>query len=585
MLGTEDTRSAARDDLEVTSPEGAKSFSIAPTRSTLTLESVTQTSDVVDATSPPTVLIVDDDPRNLFALESVLEGGNYAVAKAQSGSEALLALMGQEFAAIVLDVQMPELSGIELARLIKQRRRTQHIPIIFLTAHYLEEEHAVLAYDVGAVDYLTKPINPLVLRSKVNVFVDLFRKTRALATLNAKLEAQNEILEREADERMRRIQAEAAKVEAEAANEAKDRFLAMLSHELRTPLTPILYAVSLLERDQTCPANIREALTTIRRNVGVEVRLIDDLLDLARIRSGKLTLQIESVDAHDILREAITICIGNLERRAARVVQAFRATNVRLEADPARVRQIFWNLLSNAVKFTPPEGTIYIRTKDFKDELQVEVTDTGPGIEPAKLDSVFDAFEQVLPDSSAGLGLGLAICRALVELHGGCIKAESLGPGTGASFTVRLPVRGGGEMQRSSGGTAAPGLGTVRVLVVDDHQDTTESLRLLLNREGHEVCVAGSVAEALELAETFEFDVLISDIGLPDGSGTHLLESLNRKKGRLMRAIAMSGFGMEQDRERSLTAGFAEHLTKPVEFADLQGAITKVIRTLNPDPR
>lgn len=384
---------------------------------------------------------------------------------------------------------------------------------------------------------------------------------------------------------MRRIQAEAAMAEAEAANEAKDRFLAMLSHELRTPLTPILYAVSLLERDQTCPANIREALTTIRRNVGVEVRLIDDLLDLARIRSGKLTLQIESVDAHDILREAITICIGNVERRAARIVQAFRATNVRLEADPARVRQIFWNLLSNAVKFTPPEGTIYVRTKDFKDELQVEVTDTGPGIEPAKLDSVFDAFEQALPESSAGLGLGLAICRALVELHGGSIKAESLGPGTGASFIVRLPIRSGGEMPRLAGITTAPGLGTIRVLVVDDHQDTTESLRLLLNREGHEVCVAGSVAQALELAETFEFDVLISDIGLPDGSGTHLLESLNRRKGRLMRAIAMSGFGMEQDRERSLTAGFAEHLTKPVEFADLQRAITRLVRTLNAHPR
>ena len=249
MLGIEDIRSASRDDFEMTSPKGeAKSFSTAPTRSTLTLEAVTQAPDVVEATSPPTVLIVDDDPRNLFALESVLEGGNYSIAKAQSGSEALLALMSQEFAAIVLDVQMPELSGLELARLIKQRRRTQHIPIIFLTAHYLEEEHAVLAYDVGAVDYLTKPINPLVLRSKVNVFVDLFRKTRALAILNAKLEAQNEILEGEAEERVRRIQAEAAQAEAEAANEAKDRFLAMLSHELRTPLTPILYAVSLLER-------------------------------------------------------------------------------------------------------------------------------------------------------------------------------------------------------------------------------------------------------------------------------------------------------------------------------------------------
>jgi CheY-like chemotaxis protein len=183
MVRMEGTRSALRNDLAVTSAEeGTRSFPPASTRSTLTLEAAAQTPDGAEPTSPPTVLIVDDDPRNLFALESVLEGGNYAIAKAQSGNEALLALMNQEFAAIVLDVQMPEVSGIELARLIKQRRRTQHIPIIFLTAHYLEEEHAVLAYDVGAVDYLTKPINPLVLRSKVNVFVDLFRKTRALAS-------------------------------------------------------------------------------------------------------------------------------------------------------------------------------------------------------------------------------------------------------------------------------------------------------------------------------------------------------------------------------------------------------------------
>jgi signal transduction histidine kinase len=578
MFAGENVRSGSRDDLGVSSPEkGAKSLPMAPSRGALTLQAVTQTPEVADVTSPPTVLIVDDDPRNLFALESVLEGGNYAIAKAQSGSEALLALMNQEFAAIVLDVQMPELSGIELARLIKQRRRTQHIPIIFLTAHYLEDEHAVLAYDVGAVDYLTKPINPLVLRSKVNVFVDLFRKTRALATLNAKLEAQNELLEREAEERMRRIQAEAAQAEAEAANEAKDRFLAMLSHELRTPLTPILYAVSLLERDQSCPAHIRETLTTIRRNIGVEVRLIDDLLDLARIRSEKLTLQIESVDAHDILREAVAICMGNVDQRAARIVQAFKAKNVRLEADPARLRQIFWNLLNNSVKFTPPEGTIHLRTQDLKGGLQVEVTDTGPGIDPAKLNSVFDAFEQVLPESSAGLGLGLAICKALVQLHGGTIEAQSLGLGLGASFIVTLPAQGGGNMQPLTSATATPRLETIRILVVDDHQDTNESLRLLLTREGHEVCVAGSVGEALELAETFTFDVLISDIGLPDGSGTHLLESLNRKKGRLLPAIAMSGFGMERDRERSLTAGFAEHLTKPVDFADLQRAITNLL--------
>jgi CheY-like chemotaxis protein len=252
-------------------------------------ESETEQIEMPAPATPATVLLVDDDPRNLFALESVLEGGDYTIKKAQTGNEALLALMRQEFAAIVLDVQMPEVNGIELARLIKQRKRTQHIPIIFLTAHYLEDEDAVLAYDVGAVDYLTKPINPVVLRSKVNVFVDLFRKTRALAALNLRLEAQNAVLQREAEERMRRSKAEAARAEAEAANAAKDRFLAMLSHELRTPLTPIVYAVALLEKDEDCPPHIREAVATIRRNVAVEARLIDDLLGasvLATVRTN-----------------------------------------------------------------------------------------------------------------------------------------------------------------------------------------------------------------------------------------------------------------------------------------------------------
>ena len=319
-------------------------------------ESETEQLEMPESATPATVLLVDDDPRNLFALESVLEGENYTIAKAQTGNEALLALMRQEFAAIVLDVQMPEVNGIELARLIKQRRRTRHIPIIFLTAHYREDEDAVLAYDVGAVDYLTKPINPAVLRSKVNVFVDLFRKTRALAALNAKLEAQNAVLQREAEERMRRIKAEAARAEAEAANAAKDRFLAMLSHELRTPLTPIVYAVALLEKDQDCPPHIREAVATIRRNVGVEARLIDDLLDLARVRSGKLTLRKEPVDAHEVLRDAIAICLADSGRPNARLVEQIEAKNTQLEADPARLRQIFWNLVSNAVKFTPEEG-------------------------------------------------------------------------------------------------------------------------------------------------------------------------------------------------------------------------------------
>ena len=546
------------------------------TESIFQAEPATRQLDAPESASPATVLLVDDDARNLFALESVLEGEDYAIAKAQTGDEALLALMTQEFAAIVLDVQMPEVNGFELARLIKQRRRTQHIPIIFLTAHYREDEDVVLAYDVGAVDYLTKPVNPAVLRSKVNVFVDLFRKTRALAALNVKLEAQNALLQREAEERKRRIKAEAARAEAEAENAAKDRFLAMLSHELRTPLTPIVYAVALLEKDQNCPPHIQEALATIRRNVGVEARLIDDLLDLARVRSGKLTLRKELVDAHDILRDAIAICFADSRQRSDKLIEQIEAEHTQLEADPARLRQIFWNLVSNAVKFTPDEGKILIRTTNSDGCLLVEVNDTGSGIEPHKLSRIFDAFEQATRNSSGGLGLGLAICKALVELHGGTIEARSAGPGSGASFIVKLPCPAVTKSKKSSDAGETTRLRAIRILVVDDHRDTAESLRMVLAQQGHEVRAAASISQALKVAENYEFDILISDMGLPDGHGTELLARLRSATARPILGIAMSGFGMEDDRQRSRQAGFAEHLTKPVELAVLNQAVTRL---------
>lgn len=539
----------------------------------------------------PTVLVVDDDSKNLMAIESVLDADSYRLIQAQTGSEALLALMGGDFAAIVLDVQMPDMSGIELARMIKQRRRTQHIPIIFLTAHYREDEHAVLGYDVGAVDYLTKPINPAVLRSKVNVFVDLFTKTQALAEMNRnalaaeealrvanmQLAARNEALEREAEERERRIRAESARAEAEEANAAKDRFLAMLSHELRTPLSPIVHAVSLIE-ELDCPEPIREHIATIQRNVRLEARLIDDLLDLARIRNGKLRLDLQPVDVHEVLRHSFEICRADLAASQVQVVEKLEAPSSHVRGDSSRLQQVFWNLLTNAAKFSHEGGVIEVRTfaESPGKRIGIEVIDQGVGIAPDKLHSIFDAFEQGAQRSQAGLGLGLAICKALVEMHSGDIAAHSEGPSRGARFTIHLPESS--VVTEANGAPAAelvsrPGL---RLLVVEDHRDTLNTLERLLLRRGYVVRTASSIAEALEVAREYEFDVLVSDIGLPDGRGTELLQHISTLRGTRPPSIAMSGFGMEEDLERSRLAGFSEHLTKPVEFPSLHQAIIRL---------
>ena len=545
------------------------------------------------ASDAPSVLLVDDDPKNLIALESVLEASRLRIIKVQTGADALLALMHGDFAAIVLDVMMPDMSGIELARMIKQRKRTQHIPIIFLTAHFREEEHAVLGYDAGAVDYLTKPINPAVLRSKVNVFVDLFRKTQALAEMNrtalaaeealrvanAELATRNAALEREARERDRRIRAELAQAEAEEANAAKDRFLAMLSHELRTPLSPIVHAVTLLE-ESDCPPAVQDCVSTIRRNVLLEARLIDDLLDLARIRNGKLRIEPQLVDIHEVLRHALEICRPDLAARHLRIEEELEATEAKVRGDPARLQQVFWNLLTNATKFSPEGRTIKVRSFGGNSEarLGVEVSDQGVGIEAEKLPLIFNAFEQDARHGQMGLGLGLAICKALVEMHGGEIVAQSAGKNCGASFTVTLPCASSVDAPNATRPQELSSRSGIRLLLVEDHSDTLNTLERLLSRRGFIVRTAASIAEALEVAGDYKFDVLISDIGLPDGRGTELLEQLQAQgSGERPPAIAMSGFGMEDDLESSRAAGFSEHLTKPVEFAALQQAIARLI--------
>jgi len=370
----------------------------------------------------------------------------------------------------------------------------------------------------------------------------------------------------------------AAKISAERANQAKDDFMAVLSHELRTPLTPALAAASYLAEHEDLPPQLREEVTAIRRNVQFEARLIDDLLDLTRITRGKLQLHHEAVDAHRLVQNALTIVHEDIVRKELEVVTDLAAPEHYLWADPIRIQQVFWNLLNNAVKFTPARGRITVRTANDGGRFAFEITDTGVGIEPEHQARIFSAFEQgevSIIRQFGGLGLGLTISQTLLKLHGGTISVRSEGKNRGACFYVLLDVL----REPIAAAPNAPSGDLViekslRLLLVDDHADTRRILSRLLGKCGHEVSTADCGESALRLMETERFDVIVSDIGLPDTSGYELVREAKRRQP--VQGIALSGFGMEEDVRRSLEAGFDYHLTKPVEFHELRSLLQKI---------
>ncbi len=377
-----------------------------------------------------------------------------------------------------------------------------------------------------------------------------------------------------------------AQAAAEAASKAKDHFLAVLSHELRNPLNPVLATASMLRDDPRFDADTREQLEVICRNAELEARLIDDLLDVTRIERGKVDLDRRPVDLCAILRQAVEVCLSDIETRKLHFIVDAPDGPYWIDADPARLQQVFWNLLKNAIKFTPQGGCVGVRCRpDGQGHIVVEVTDSGEGIEPEALDRIFNAFDQAersITRQFGGLGLGLTISKALVEMHGGGIRAASPGKGKGATFTVRLPLLAGKVAAPATPPTpstppAAP-IHPLRILLVEDHGDTARIMCRLLSAEGHEVQAAADVASALSLAEKQAFDLLLSDLGLPDGSGLDLMRSL-RARGLTLPAIALSGYGQEQDAEQSRQAGFRSHLTKPVSLPKLKQAIAKVSKS------
>ena len=376
-------------------------------------------------------------------------------------------------------------------------------------------------------------------------------------------------------------EARQAREEAEAANRAKDHFLAVLSHELRTPLTPVLAEVSSLIDDPATPANVRLFLEMTRRNVEIEAHLIDDLLDLNRIVQGKLRLHRRVVDAHRLILEAVEICRAGIDEAGLRLEVDLHASRHFVDADPARLQQVAWNLIKNAVKFTSSGGRIIVRSRDEGESLVVEVADTGVGIEPSALSKIFDAFDQghqSVTQRFGGLGLGLAIGRSLAEGHGGRLTAASLGSGKGSTFTLTLPTVAEPIAASATSSPVEPSkpAGPLRVLLVEDNLETLRVLDRLLTRRGHAVTTAGGLALALRAATGADFDVVVSDLGLDDGSGLDLIRQINQGRSRPIPSLALSGSGMDDDLRRSREAGFLEHLVKPVDFATLEAAILRV---------
>ncbi len=372
---------------------------------------------------------------------------------------------------------------------------------------------------------------------------------------------------------------QAARQAAEEANRAKDRFLAMLSHELRTPLTPVLAGTRLLEQIPGLPEAARAGVLMIRRNIELEARLIDDLLDLTRVANGKLSLTLDTVDVHEVIDAVLELFHSEMQIKQQDVHVEREAQQHYVRGDRARMQQMFWNLVRNAAKFTPDGGHIFVRTRDERMHVVIEVEDTGIGIAPEQIGKLFHAFEQGSHNMTrqfGGLGLGLAVTKALTEAHGGTVSAKSPGTHCGATFTIVLPTAAPGSgVARPADHSGPHRAGALEILLIEDHEDTAEVMSQLIRALGHEVAVATSVAGALALTAAQRFDLVVSDIGLPDGSGIDFIRAFRKESAAP--AIALTGFGTDDDVRRSIDAGFTAHLTKPVNFEQLERLIEEMV--------
>jgi signal transduction histidine kinase/DNA-binding response OmpR family regulator len=724
------------------------------------------------------ILMVDDSPTNLLALQSILGAPDRNLVSASSGDDALRYLLDNEVAVILMDVYMPGLDGLETAELIRGRNKSRNIPIIFLTADSTGGRHLSRGYSLGAVDYIVKPIEPDVLRSKVAVFVELFKKTQkikrqaqllreknlelenanlarlkmlidlgheltaehdpgrvledfcrsasriveaqeaaigvfngdgktlryffrcdangesnttnliptvaqralkrlvarrrplrlndsddllrekgktsdlvrsflgapllssskvrgwfylinklntddfteaderlaatlatqvAIAYENATLhnkaqlhadELQLEIAERKQAEEERAqmlLREQAARAEAERANRTKDEFLATLSHELRTPLTAILGWSHLVRMGNLDESQLSRALETIERNARSQSQLIDDLLDVSRIITGKLEIELYPIDLAGVIEAAIEAVRPAFETKAVQFETSLEAARCSVPGDATRLQQVLWNLFSNAIKFTPPGGQVRVEVTCSTDQVRISVSDSGIGIAAEFLPFIFDRFRQADGSTTrvhGGLGLGLSIVKHLVQLHEGNVEVESKGVNEGATFTVSLPIALDAALpvatdrdESGSGDNELPEslsriLEGLRILVVDDEADSRELLTTILTGCGSEVSCSESAAEAIKAFRDWKPDLLVSDIGMPNEDGYSLIRKLRKlrsKRARELPAVALTAYATNDDRARALDAGFQMHVAKPIDPEALVRSVATIM--------
>jgi signal transduction histidine kinase len=533
------------------------------------------------------VLLVDDQPARLLSYESILGGLGQNLIRAYSGIEALQQLLRGDFAVILLDVSMPGMDGFETASMIHEHPRYENTPIIFVTGVHVSELDRLKGYKLGAVDYVSIPIIPEILRSKVEVLTELHLQRRKLKQLNESLAGANEALQRTnvALNAEKTAELERLNRSLKEADRQKDEFLAILAHELRNPLAPIRHAVDSMKREELSPERLKVARDVMDRQLVHLTHLVDDLLDISRITHGTINLSKERLSVKTVLDrtlEALRPVVD--EHRHALSVHCPDPT-LEICGDGTRLVQVLGNLLNNAAKYTDRGGRIDLSVVRDGESVVFKVKDSGIGIPTDSQTRLFNLFSRVpsVHKSEGGLGVGLALVRRLVEMHEGDVTVYSAGENQGSEFIVRLPLMDGTQadaIENLSPSTTPVDTTAAavrrRILAVDDNRDALQMFQMLLELSGHEVITATGGHEALEIAGRSPPDIAFLDIGMPIMNGYELARRIRQEPwGKSLKLIALSGWGQPEDARKALEAGFDMHLVKPVEEDMLEEVLKK----------